>query len=678
MAKANALRHLIGIGSIVLSSVWLAHPAQAQCTATSDVGILKKSLRQATRCNDKLLLRGPGTPCNQTTPPACAGTVKTDTVALGYGDNNPPAAAVERSVLRDQLNCQKQIGKAVRHYVSTKMRSLITGRPADPAAVEAKASKHLDKLAEKCAVTVGQQGAVIVPDVGPQCAAALPAPGNLVNTAALRSCLHTLVQVWADRWGPNPQPLRPNIIFILTDDQRWDTTDDTHSLVPGQPVMPGLRAELADNGIEFTNAFMTTPLCCPSRASILRGQYAHTTGVYTNGGNNGGADDFDDSVSIGTILQSAGYRTGFHGKYMNGYNNLWTDPNPPYVPPGWDDWRVFRQPKFWDYTLIVNGTAVNYGSAEEDYSTDVQRELAKQFITDSVNLGQPFYLQINFKAPHSPFTPAPRHDGMFAALPDWRPASHNEPDVSDKPTWMQNNPPLTANQVNNLDEDRIKQLEMLQAIDEAIGGSTTFGITGIMQHLRNLGIEDNTMVIYFADNGWHWGEHRERAKNKPYEESIRDAMFVYYPKLAPLGRVEDKFALNIDFCPTLAELALRPTDPTPPITFEGASLVRLMDGTAPTWRTDFLTEGWPTSHVWATVREHQWKYTELPVTPGDPLTTFEYELYDLVNDPLELTSLHNDPTQTLRMANMAVRLRQLRPLWPDDSDAAAEEDEDDE
>jgi arylsulfatase A-like enzyme len=186
------------------------------------------------------------------------------------------------------------------------------------------------------------------------------------------------------------------------------------------------------------------------------------------------------------------------------------------------------------------------------------------------------------------------------------------------------------------------------------------------------------MVIYFSDNGWHWGEHRYRAKNKPYEESIRSPMFVYYPKLAPLPRVEDRFALNIDFCPTFAELTRRPMDPAPPITFDGTSLLQLIDGTAQGWRTDFLTEGWPASHVWASVREAEWKYTELPLTPGDPLSEFEFELYDLVNDPLELDSKHNDPTQAGRIASMKARLHQLRPLWPDDSDATAEEIDDDE
>ena len=152
-------------------------------------------------------------------------------------------------------------------------------------------------------------------------------------------------------------------------------------------------------------------------------------------------------------------------------------------------------------------------------------------------------------------------------------------------------------------------------------------------------------------------------------------MFVRYPKLAPLPRVETKFALNIDLCPTFAELALRPTDPQPTIPFDGTSLVRLIDGTAPTWRTDFMTEGWPGNHVWATVREERWKYTELPVTPGDPNTTFERELYDLQNDPLELTNVSSDTGNAQRISDMAARLRQSRPTWPGDSDSTIDDDD---
>jgi choline-sulfatase len=140
-------------------------------------------------------------------------------------------------------------------------------------------------------------------------------------------------------------------------------------------------------------------------------------------------------------------------------------------------------------------------------------------------------------------------------------------------------------------------------------------------------------------------------------------MFVYYPQLAPLPRKEARFALNIDLAATFAELAGAGV----PITQDGASLLRVVDGTQPTWRTDFLTEGWP-GHPWATVREAQWKYTETPVTPGDPSTTFELELYDLVSDPYELTNVASDPQHAARIAQMAMRLRELRQNWPVDSD----------
>jgi arylsulfatase A-like enzyme len=196
-----------------------------------------------------------------------------------------------------------------------------------------------------------------------------------------------------------------------------------------------------------------------------------------------------------------------------------------------------------------------------------------------------------------------------------------------------------------------------------------------MQHLRDLGIADDTLVVYFADNGWHWGEHRTQAKNKPYEESIRAPLFIRYPKLAPLPRSESQFALNIDFCPTFVELAQRSTDPAPTIGFDGVSLVRLLDGSAPSWRSDFLTEGWPANHVWATLREARWKYSELPLLPGDPSSTFEKELYDLETDPFELSNLAGDSAYTTMMADMAARIRVLRPAWPDDSDATEEDEE---
>ena len=644
-------------GGLLAGATTLAH---AQCTTRDEASDARRTAKKAASCNDKILRSGPSVTCSLIPPPpACAGSLADDAVALAYGPNDPPSAAA--TSLSDQRRCQKRIGKGVSDFIK---KLLYITKGLTPEVAELRARRSLDKIVDKCAIPVAADpvSGLVLPAVGVQCAAAIPAVGNPVDAVALRDCLLTLMRTWVDRVVPSPQPLRPNILFILTDDQRWDTTDGTHG-IGGADVMPRTRAELADSGIEFKNGFMTTPLCCPSRASILTGSYAHRTGVYKNGGNNGGADDFADGSTLATWLQAAGYRTSLIGKYLNGYPQLWTPPAPPYAPPGWTEWRGARRVSHFDPILVepdgMGGYVQNtYTGA---YFSDLLREKAKTFISDSVAAGEPFFLYLAFKAPHLPQEPATRHEGMFQSIPPWRPPSYNEADVSDKPDWVK---ALPGQNSAELDQIRIDQLEMLQAVDEAIGGNPAFGIVGIMEHLRNLGIADDTIVVYFADNGWYWGEHRLRAKNNPYEEAIRSPMFVRYPPLAPLKRVEDRFALNIDFAPTFAELA----GVGVPILHDGESLVRLFDGTTPTWRTDFLAESWPGSHPWALVRDAQWKYTELPITPGDPETLFEVELYDLATDPYELTNVESDPANATRIMDMYNRLRDLRPNWPVDSD----------
>jgi len=278
MARAR-----IPVGSIALAAAALlavaadARRADAGCATAVDARALQRTVRYAARCNDKVFRLGPGTTCQQSAPPACAGTLATDAVALAYGANNPAASAVNRTMLRSVLNCQRSVGRAVTNYVGRKLRYLVNGLSS--AEADARAGKLFDRLPDHCFVTVAlDQSGVVLPAAGPQCGAAVPGPGGSVDATALRDCIRTLLSVWVDRWGPNPQPLRPNILFILSDDQRWDTTDATHGL-NGTEVMPRTRAELADSGIEFPEAFMTTPLCCPSRSSILTGEVSHRTGV---------------------------------------------------------------------------------------------------------------------------------------------------------------------------------------------------------------------------------------------------------------------------------------------------------------------------------------------------------------------------------------------------------------
>src|SRR5262249_50638044 len=161
-------------------------------------------------------------------------------------------------------------------------RYLIQGLPAADA--EAKARRSIDRISKKCLVNVAQDvSGVIVPDVGAQMDAAVGGSGSPVQTTTLPNALVTLLETWVDRVGPNPQPLRPNIVFILTDDQRFDTVGLTHSIDGVTPVMPTVVKEIVNKGVTFQNGYVTTDLCAPSRSSLLAAKYSHTTGVHDNG-----------------------------------------------------------------------------------------------------------------------------------------------------------------------------------------------------------------------------------------------------------------------------------------------------------------------------------------------------------------------------------------------------------
>jgi arylsulfatase A-like enzyme len=640
----------VAAGAIALA---LAPDAAAQCTQTSEAQAVHTAIGKAALCNQSRLTNASAV-CAPAAPPVCAGTMVADAVALAYGPNNPPTGTVSASAMAPQLACQNEIAKAIRGYIANKLYLLTSGTA--PAQAEATAAAAFNNVASACNVTVAQSASrVTLPAVGAQCAAAVGPVGSTVNGGALSSCLHTLHEVWVDRYGPAPAPLRPNIVMIVTDDQRWDTSGPTHSLSGATDVMAGTRAVLAGEGVEFQNAFMTTPLCAPSRASIFRGQYAHTTGVYLLGGPNGGAT-MDDTQTISVWLKSAGYRTGFFGKYINGYEYLWLAGQPPYVPPGWDEWHAFRFPGRYGYKLANNNTSVTYGSTDADYSTDVLRDLAKGFITTSANQGSPFFAMVSFYSPHLPMEPATRHAGLFSTLAPWGPPNFNEADISDKPNWLQKVQPLSAAALQDNANTRKAMLEMLLSVDEGIAGSTTYGITGIMQTIKSLGIDRDTIVVFMTDNGYAWGEHRIMGKTRAFEEHIRTPMFVRYPRLAPLARVEKGLAANIDVAPTFAELA----GVTPPIPMDGRSFVKVLDGTEPAWRTDLMIEGYnaPDGSQYAGVREAGWKYNEF--TWGDS------ELYDLTNDPYELTNVVSNPAHAARVAAMAARLHQIRPGWPND------------
>jgi arylsulfatase A-like enzyme len=445
---------------------------------------------------------------------------------------------------------------------------------------------------------------------------------------------------------------RPNIVFILTDDQRWDTIDKKHSVDGVTPVMQQVTNLLVKKGILFQNHFVTTALCCPSRSSILSGKYAHTTGVHSNGGTDGGVQAFDDSSTLPVWLQAAGYHTGIFGKYLNGYGAI-----APYIAPGWNEWHVFKAPGYFNYHLIEDGADVAYGSASTDYSTDVLRDKVVQFVATAP---EPFFVEFTPYNPHAPATPAPRHVGSFSGVTPWRPPNYAEPDASDKPAWVQS---ITWTQSDQTTTDtfRQKQLECLQSVDEAVNA--------VVQALTARGILGTTIILYSSDNGYSWGSHRWKPKQCEYEECMRDPLIVRYAPLIKSARKEKRITLNIDFAETFAELAGATPDPG----VEGTSLVPLLDNSATTWRTDMLNEHWDGKiPTFAQVRglftkpvktPHIWKYVEL--------VTGEKELYNEDTDPFELTNVAGNAGNAGLVAIMAARLRELDPGWTGSAAAAA-------
>ncbi len=372
----------------------------------------------------------------------------------------------------------------------------------------------------------------------------------------------------------------PNVLFVLTDDMRFD--DLQH--------VPHIRQLIGDEGMTFDAHFDNVTLCCPARTSILRGQYSHNTGVLTNGGTNGGFEvahgDKIEDVTIATAMHDAGYTTGFFGKYLNGYPNT---AGPSYVPPGWDTWSSSTKGNAYgeyDYTLNENGKQVAYGHDPSDYGTDVYARQTTAFIDQAADAGRPFFAYLSVYAPHQPATPAPQDVKAFPGLKAPRDAAYDEADVSDKPRFIQDLPPLAPAEQRRIDTIARKRAQSLQAVDR--------DVAGLVDHLREIGQLDNTVIIFTSDNGFHLGQHRMPAgKQTAYETDIHLPLLVRGPGIAPGSHI-GALTGNIDLAPTIAALggATMSNDP------DGRSLVPLLHGTAPAdaaWRQAFLLEHWTTA-----------------------------------------------------------------------------------
>lgn len=439
-----------------------------------------------------------------------------------------------------------------------------------------------------------------------------------------------------------------NILLITSDDQRWDAQGGVH-VAPGMSVaMPIVCSELIGKGVTFSNAFIVTPVCGPSRATSLTGQYSHNHGVLRTHGQGGFNDKFKPNKTLATWLQAAGYRTGLVGKYGNDYFEI-----SPTIPPGWDTFCAFLETAYFDYQLNENGTINSFGTGPSNYSTDVLLERALTFIEDGPDA--PWFLWFTPYGPHqnnnAPPTPAPRHVGRFAGVPLWRPPSWNETNVSDKAPWLQALPQLTAPQIALVDASRQAALETALSVDEAVGA-----LLGLLDELE---IADETVVIYQGgDNGFQWCEHRLVAKNSPYEEAIRSTFIIRHPDY-PTARTDDRIVANIDLAPTIAQIAQATPDLAP---INGMSLVPLLDGSPQSWRSDILIEhmqeeGHPGS------RQNPPSYQGVRTATRKLVKYFDQtqglELYDL-GDPYERVNKASDPAYAADKTALLARLDELK------------------
>ncbi|MBV6397259.1 MAG: Multifunctional alkaline phosphatase superfamily protein PehA [Anaerolineales bacterium] len=437
----------------------------------------------------------------------------------------------------------------------------------------------------------------------------------------------------------------PNILYILTDDMAASDLQ----------YMPKTLELLGAQGITFDNFFVSMALCCPSRACMLRGQYPHNTQIVGNNPPDGGFEKFNqlglEESTLAVWLQEAGYNTALIGKYLNGYpGNM----GKKYIPPGWTEWYSSVEGSAYDqynYTLNENGTLVAYGDAPEDYGTDVYAAKTTDFMARSVAEGKPFFAYVSVYAPHSPATPAPRHENLFADLTLPRPPSFNEEEIGDKPQALRGNPLLRQRGIRNLEQAYRKRIQSLQAVDEMIANFVT--------QLETLGQLDNTYIVFTADNGYHLGEHRlPQGKNTPYEEDIRVPLLVRGPNVEA-GAVVEALAGNIDLAPTFAELA----GISAPAFVDGRSLVPFLRGETPSnWREAFLLErGSQSAQTSRNIPATPDPALEAPDSPLDRaravnyagLRTAEYTYVEYANGEIELYDLRADPYQLQNIAGAA-------------------------
>ena len=437
---------------------------------------------------------------------------------------------------------------------------------------------------------------------------------------------------------------KPNIIFIITDDQQVGLLG-----IEGSPVSitPNID-RIGKEGVIFKNAFVVTPLCSPSRASFLTGQYAHTHEVINN-------DKLGLDVISHTLmtwprqLREAGYETAFIGKWHMGLDDS--------RRPGYDRWFSFKgQGAFIDPVVNDEGARIQ----TTGYMTDIINEQSVEFVNRDHNQ-KPFAMIVSHKATHWPILPAKRHETLY---PDYtfETPRVSEDDLKGKPLmtrefdreasyFMENILPEPAEPRRGRGRDPSvvvsDELRCLASVDEGVGD--------LFAALEKNGQLDNTIIIYTSDNGMLMGEHGQfNVKRWAYDPVLRVPLLVRYPRLVTAGSVREQMVLNIDVAPTLLELA----DVNPIIPIHGQSFVPLLSDSNAPWRKVFLAEYFlekvsPRERPWKAIRTDRWKYIDY-TEEGIPA-----ELDDLQTDPREEYNLINQPEQE---ANVDALQKQLNDL----------------
>ena len=439
---------------------------------------------------------------------------------------------------------------------------------------------------------------------------------------------------------------RPNIVFILIDDLRWDELGCS-----GHPFIKTPNIDrIAREGVTFRNAFMTTPLCSPSRASFLTGQYAHTHGITDNVDRSAASHGL---VTFPLLLHQSGYETAFIGKWHMG-----NDEKPR---PGFDRWVSFKG----------QGTYLNPDINEDGkdakpagYITDLLNGYAVEFIKRRHE--KPFLVYLAHKAIHPEvtqnndgsvdlsqserFLPAERHKDLYAGktIPR-RPNAMRAP--SGKPALERRigNLPSLGADTGTRDEVVLGRQRTLMAIEEGVGE--------IFRALKETGQLDNTIIVFTSDNGYFYGEHGLSVERRlAYEEAIRMPLLVRYPRLVKARTVRHELALNLDLAPTLLSLA----GVAVPGKMQGRSLVPLLKGEKTAWRDSFLIEYYSdrvfpriVQMGYKAVRNARWKYIHYLELEGMD------ELYDLKNDPYEMKNLIHQPGAQKALSEMKQEMERL-------------------